>query len=179
MSLTVHMCQEVSSTYRLVTSFRTNWNFFSLPSLSLTNRAINESAFLVLKTDALRVFLRTNTEPKVSSSLRIIQFVLTAQPVRFIRLNKIVFSTFLRLAQISFDSYTASHILSVYSSYTVRDVSSIIKFVSLLFRLFCVYNSSSSSSFSRLNRTTRHSVDLTHIAFYASYLLKSRVYTVL
>jgi hypothetical protein len=119
MPLTIHMCQEASSTYRLVTSFRTNWNFFNLPSLSLTNRAISESTFPVLKTHALRAFLRTNTEPKVSS---------------FIRLNKIVFSMFLRLTQISFGSYIASHILSVYSSYAVCFYfsTSLIKFVSFI-----------------------------------------------
>jgi hypothetical protein len=154
MSLTVYMYQEAFSTYRLVTPFLTNWNFLNLPSLSLTNRAYSESAFLVLKTHASRAFLRTNTEPKVSS---------------FIRLNKIVFSTFLRLRDQYRFIYRESHsvrIQFIHSSCYVS--SSIIKFVSLLFCLFCVYNSFSSSSFSRLNRTTRHSVELTHTAFYVS-----------
>jgi hypothetical protein len=62
MPLTAHMCQEANSTYRRVTSLLINWNLFTflLPFI-----------FLVLKTQALRAFLRTNTERKVSLFLSV------------------------------------------------------------------------------------------------------------
>jgi hypothetical protein len=144
MSPTIHMCQEASSTYRPVTSFLTNWNFFTLSSLFLTNRTISESAFLVLKTHPFRAFLRTNTESKVSTFF-------TAQQDRF---------------RFVYHPSQQARFTSQQARFTSQQVSS--SSFRLSFRLFCVYNSSSSSSFSRLNRVTRHTVDQIHIVYCAS-----------
>jgi hypothetical protein len=153
MSLTVHMCQEASSTYRLVTSFRINWNFLNLPSFSLTNRAITRfpraqntrlTSFPPYEHGAESQFVYTTEQDRL-------QYVFTSHTDQF---------RFI---------YCQSHSVRIQFIHSSCYVSiSIIKFVSLSFRLFCLYNSFSSSSFWRLNRTTRHSVDLTHIPFYAS-----------
>jgi hypothetical protein len=109
----------VSGGFLHLSSSNVFWNFFNLPSLSLRNRAISESAFLVLKTHALQAFLRTNTEPQFSSFLRLNQLVLTAQPVgsygstsAFLRLNQFVLYDSIRSSSVRF--YVSHRSVSVH-----------------------------------------------------------------